>query len=428
MSTSKDHQRSRTAKQAIGGAAWLAIATLLIASLGFSGNSPLKIGQLTSFAVSGERIVEVDHGGAQLRSGDPVFAHQTDEQWHQIGHVGSVSPESTELIMYGESANSSYQFTYCENRGSLAEAAQLLLPPQRREAIIARLTEMQRAHGDEITAAFRPVIEKSLLESVPVIQAGLTSAVELHRDEIAALGKDYEARVLNDRLIPLVHSEILPIVNTHGEPLAKEIGLELWDRASLFRFGWRLVYDKSPLPSKNLTGKEWDRFVEQEAMPVFQSRVDQMVDAVKQILIDISLNKVVRDEMLALSQEVIADKRLQSLITEIVQDGIIKNEALREVWYRNWQSAEAQSAMRLAEQRLEPIVRQIGDEILGSEETGISPGFARVLRNQILGKDRRWIEAVRIGSSEELAEVPRLQISPDTRPYPMLFLAGQLQD
>ena len=85
--------------------------------------------------------------------------------------------------------------------------------------------------------------------------------------------------------------------------------------------------------------------------------------------------------------------------------------------------------MRLAGQRLEPVVRAIGDDLLGTQEAGIDPDFERLLRQQILGKDRQWITAIlRDGgggpTSTRRADAPLVirRAAPGGR-YPLLLMA-----
>ena len=49
------------------------------------------------------------------------------------------------------------------------------------------------------------------------------------------------------------------------------------------------------------------------------------------------------------------------------------------------------AAMRIANDRLQPTVTEIGKALFGSPRTGITPEFARVLRNRVLHKDERWL-------------------------------------
>jgi hypothetical protein len=80
---------------------------------------------------------------------------------------------------------------------------------------------------------------------------------------------------------------------------------------------------------------------------------------------------------------------------------------------------------------LEPVIRQIGDDLFGNETQGINPDFARVLRNQILGKDRRWIVAtvadhVAVPGGERREPIP-IRASADSTPYPVIYLADRRQ-
>ena len=74
----------------------------------------------------------------------------------------------------------------------------------------------------------------------------------------------------------------------------------------------------------------------------------------------------------------------------IVQDAVINNQTLRTTMREYWASEEVQSAMNAATANFESTARTIGDTIFGSREGGVTPEFARVLRTQILMKDRRW--------------------------------------
>ena len=93
-----------------------------------------------------------------------------------------------------------------------------------------------------------------------------------------------------------------------------------------------------------------------------------------------------------------------------------------------WTSDDARAALDMAGDRLEPVVRSIGDDLFGTREEGITPSFARVLRNQILGKDRRWIVATKmdvdVGSqSQTKLTQPTIPLSPIAIPYPIIYTA-----
>jgi hypothetical protein len=236
----------------------------------------------------------------------------------------------------------------------------------------------------------RPVAERSLRESLAILEQDLPAAFANHRPQLQAIGARYHQDIVEDELVPLVKQEIWPIVRRHGEPTANEVGSEIWQRVSLWRFGWRYVYDKSALPKKDLVDQEWQRFVEQEALPILQEHSDDFLRVVENSLKDTARNPQVRSVLRRNLVRMMEDPELQQVLGQIFREAVVDNPRLRESLERNWTGPEAQAAFQLAAERFEPTVRRIGDVVFGTPETGISPEFAQVLRNQILHKDRRW--------------------------------------
>lgn len=372
--------------------------------------------------------VDVVDPSARLRTHDPIFYQDADGTWSQIGYVEStsegaggsavlswytreISPDQCNLVQY-------------RNSGRLEDVVATMLPPEKRLQIQQRLSAAMSAYGDELSEAFVPLVQASLRRSIPVIEEEFRVAIDRHRGEIDQLGQRWNDEVVDQRLIPLARREIMPIVRTHGEPTAERIGRELWDRASLWRFGWRAVYDKSPLPRKDLVQEEWDRFVDAEAVPIIESHMDDIVVSVQRIVSDVAANEVVRDELADVAGEIAADPKTRQLVREILKETLVENQRLREVWSSVWSSDDAREALEMAGDRLEPVVRKIGDDLFGTEEEGINPDFARVLRNQILGKDRRWIVAEPVASPT--ASSPKtIELAGETMPYPIVYMADR---
>lgn len=333
-----------------------------------------------------------------IREGDPIFTRDPAGRWIQAGYVTHTDSRSSarnaSAVWYAGVVDPDHcHFSYHYNRGRLADVIQTLLPPEKRERIQEMIREAIELDGEEIAEAIRPIITRSLRQSVPVVERALKASIARRRDEIEELGERYREVILQERLLPLVRDEVMPIVREHAEPVAQRIGRELWDSASIWRFGWRAVYDKTPLPDRDLLKGEWDRFVKKEVTPIIERHMDEVIEAQRNILIDITKNPHVRRELREMAKTIASDQQLQELVTTIVRESIIANPELREVWAENWQSEDAKAAIKLTGQRLEPVARKIGDELFGTRDDGISPSFARVLRHQILGKDRRWIVA-----------------------------------
>ncbi len=393
-------QLSRTHAGIIGAVFWGGLMLLIVTAVQRTGSTKTAdappLSQLVDFAVQRPLYLQADLPAEQVRRGDPIFS-QTPVGWKQLGYLDRIDSEAAtaRVVWYATDVDPyAYELDYYRNRGKFDDVLETLLPPEKRQRIQDRISQALREHGDEVTAAFRPVVEQSLKESAPVLEDALKASIEAHEEEFKQIGKRWEEDILKKRIVPLLREEVLPTVRQHGEPLAQTIGRELWDRASIWRFGWRALYDKSPLPEKDMLKREWERFVEREAIPVFESHMDDIIEAQKKIVVDISENEKIRDEVETVFKEMAGDKPFQDLMKAVVRESVIDNKQLHAIWTRNFKSDQARAAIELAGERLEPIVREIGDDLFGTKEDGIDPDFARVLRNQILGKDKRWIIAI----------------------------------
>ena len=423
---------SRFLKRKIGIAFWaLAIVAVafgikpIVDATGTQGDGSL----LGFFTGARDHLTAQDHSFG-VRANDPIFFQEKDGPWRQIGYVtsaisekatdGKGSSRNVQLTWYGSDvpADECELFLY-RSTGDLQEVLATMLPPEKRLRIQQRLATAMSQHGDDLSKSFVPLVQESLKRSMPVIEEEFRIAVERHRPELDQLADRWNDEIVGKRLIPLAKQQIMPIVQKHGQPPAEEIGQEIWNRASLWRFGWRAVYDKTPFTDKGLVEKEWKRFVKQEAVPVIEAKMDDIVSAVQKIVGDVASNSEVRREIAGVATELAKDPKARALVRKILKETLIDNDRLRDVWSEVWSSEEASAALDMAGDRLEPVVRSIGDELFGSEDTGINPDFARVLRSQILGKDRQWIVAWHTGSESS----GRIETSGKHMPYPVVYEA-----
>lgn len=434
---------NRKTTRSIGAIFWTAILALAsVAGLSAGRGSPTDATapSLSNFFLrSPTKILARDLTG-RLQVHDPVFLRDDSGRWSQVGYVESTSETTasgsatTVGLVWHSQRHSAQDFTLTgyRNSGRLEDVIATMLPPDQQQKIQSRLAEMLAQHGDELSAAFVPLVQQSLARSMPVVEQELRTSISRHRKEIDQIIARWHDDLIEKRLVPLAKKEIMPIVKLHGEPQAKQIGRELWDKASIWSFGWRAIYDQSPLPRRDLLQEEWDRFVDEEAVPVFESHMDEIAVAIQRIVIDVSENERVRDELSEVVASIGTDPEAQALVQTILKEALVENDKLRQVWSEVWSSDEARRALNLAGQRLEPIARQIGDDLFGTRETGIHPNFARVLRNQILGKDRRWIVATKDSNGlpngdDRATELAKIELSRETMPYPIVYLASDVQ-
>jgi hypothetical protein len=341
---------------------------------------------------------------AYLAVGDPIFVigGGTVQQVGQVAKVlaGEARPASRAIAARAGTAtfypsapklSEGDQLSYYSSGDSLGWVLHTMLPPEKRIVIARELSAAFEEHQAEILSALQPVIEASLPEVMLVVEEDLRAALKAQREEWIQLGNKYQHEILERQLAPLMKRELWPIVLEHVEPMANEVGREIWERASLWRFGWRSAYDKLQLAEQPLMRKEWSRFVKEDALPVLEKHTDEFVRLQQKIIMDIARNQQFRAALRDGVQHLADDPELQQLVWQILREVIVQNPRLRQVLARHWTGPEAQHAFQIASERLEPAVGRIAEILFGSAEQGITPEFSRVLRSKVLGKDRRWL-------------------------------------
>jgi hypothetical protein len=437
---------NRSINLSVGIAAWaIASAAAVVGLSSGSSLSLLDFAQTTSRAMidHADKIVAKDNS-SRLRVGDPIFKQSSDRKtsvgqdatrsWIQVGVIQNVGtePGMVTLAWYDHEPARNFELSSHFQSGRLDEVIQTMLPPDQFDQISAKVTLLMKQHGEEMAESILPLLKTSLRQSMPVIEAAIQESIARHRTEIEDLSNRWNDEIVRQKLVPLAREEILPIVRQHAQPVVEDMGRQLWDRASLWRFGWRAVYDKSPLPKQDLVQDEWDRFVQEEALPVLEAHTDELVDTVQKTVQEIGKNSHLRSELSDVAAEIIGDPASKQLLTVILRETLIDNDSLRNVWKSVWTSDEAKRILDRVGDRVEPMVREIGDELFGTPETGINANFARVLRQQILGKDRRFVIArpARKNADDD-SELPQRPESPmmirrsrQSMPYPVVYLAN----
>lgn len=373
-----------------------------------------------------------------LSVGDAAFAKDSvADTWHQVGHVLRVNPEAktVTLSLYEPfdleretqfwDPDQSISATLHRSSGKVDDVIATLLPKPKREQLAQKISAAMRAHGKEISEAMLPLVFETVRQSLPVIESELSASLKRHDAEVEAIAARFREDIIQEQMVPLVRTEVLPVLRLHGREPAESIGREIWGKASLWRFGWRALYDSAPLPERELVREEWSRFVEQEVVPIVEDHLDEIAEAVEAILRDLAANEVLRERLGDVALQIVNDDEARDLLRTIVMEAIVDNERLRQVWVNVWTSPEAREKLRTAGERLEPVIREIGDEVMGTRREGIEPGFARVLRNQILGKDKVWIT---LKNEPNLGADPSqpiaLRVATDFTPYPIVHLAS----
>ena len=368
---------------------------------------------------------------------DPIFLQTPDGKFVQKGHVSSVdgtrerdpiTVKEARIVLY-DSATAAfpdgYRLEYHRTPMDLGWVVQMLVPADRQQEIVTLVQNEWSLHQEELIEEFRPVISEGVRRALKAIEAELPAIMERHGDDFRALGERFESDILQEQLVPLAKDEILPVMQEEIEPLAMEIANTLWNRVSLLSFTWRFLYDVSPLPRRNAVKGEFDRFIEEEALPELESRSDDFVEVTKVVITRVLENPRVRDTLRESLVEVAMDSDLQRILLEVIREVSVDNKTLRSEM-KDWMSSyRTQAAVKLASGRLETMVRTIGDMVFGTPESGVTPEFARILRSQILRKDRRWFVMIADADVSDGSAVP-IVLAEQPMLYPQKF-AGQHQ-
>jgi len=417
----------------IGSLCWLAAVVVggyfLRAELNSQSSS---VGDLTHAVgqwLGHSRQESIATSDTQLSVGldDPIFVATDDGRFVQAGHVSNVDDtrsrdpkpvQQVRIVIYDSAADKfpeGYHLEYHTTPMNLNWVVQMLIPPERQKEIADLIQKEWSLHQEVVLREFKPVINDGLRRAVSSVEAELPKIIRRHRDDFRALGDRFEADILQEQLIPLAKDEILPVIQQELQPLALEIANTLWNRVSLVSYTSRYLYDVSPLPQRNALKSEFQRFIDEDAIPELESRTDEFVEVTKVVIARVLENERVRSTVSKNIERVVEDPDLQRIVWDIIRESSIDNPVLREEMKAWMSSYRTQAAVRLASGRMETMVRSIGDLILGTREQGVTPEFARILRSQVLRKDRRWFVMVPNSATQKQetismhrAEVPML--------------------
>ena len=379
------------------------IASWWAASSYFS-ESNSAANQLTRFFMESRTRVEVRfEQPSVVQIGDPVIWYENDIA-RPIGRVIDIHGGPTAEVLPVIANKATVEFfsssppisaddflAYHSTPESVEWMVQMMLPARIREQIGSLILTAYREHNTEISELLQPIVAQTAKDAAGVIREEFQASIKRHDKKIRRLGEKYQKDLVDKKLIPMIQDEIWPIVRQEAEPLATDIGRDLWAEVSMWRFGWRMVYDRSPLPQRNLVEKEFQRFLQKQGAPILKKRIPDLVDLQQKILSRVSGNEEVREVVGATATQILKDADFQELAAEILRDVFVNNERLMSSFQENWETEEARAAMEVTNRRLDPTITAIGQTLFGDPENSITPEFSRVLRHRILHKDNRWL-------------------------------------
>lgn len=409
----------------IGMAFWCGLLGVLWGVVGSQGRTAPATGRhylsaLWGYYTSPRKLELRLPPSSELSVGDPVFAVAENGVLQQVGIVVSLSHEAKGCLPRGETRTAqavlfpsapalgnSIQAFYFRSPDSLEAVVETLLPPERRKQIEDELAAAFQEHQQELLRALQPVLNKSMGEAWAILEQDLPSVLEKHRAELGTIAGKNKEEILKQELIPLIQQEVWPIVRKDSDPLVRQVSSELWQRLSLWAFAWRGLVDKLPgFRGKHRLEEELGRFLDQEALPILARHEAGFLAVIEAVLRDLADNDKVKAAFQRSAAAVAQDPEVQRVLSDILHEVALENPRFWKTVRQSLTSKEAQEAMRLTGNRLEPTVRRVSDVVLGTR-AGLTPEFNGVLRQQILLKDRHGIL---LGALPHSA--PRLECTP----------------
>jgi hypothetical protein len=391
----------------VGLAFWLSAAALSVWwSAERTGASQRQVlGTLWQYATAPVTSVQFrSDKPAYLAVGDPIFVLRGDRV-QQVGQVAQVvgtpsrrsfrprlaTAGTATLFAGAPTLGPGSEMRYFSSDDSLQWVLQTLAPPPKRGAILREITGAIQQNREEIVLAFRPVLEASLAEAMQILDNDIRTDLAAREEQWSRLGAKYQQEIVEAHLVPLVKREVWPMVLKHVEPVASDVGREIWERASLWRFGWRSAYDRLLPSDQPLARQEWTRFLRREVFPVLERRSEQFVQLQQKILDDVSQKPQVRAAFRQGLDQIIQDPELHELLGQTLKRVLVDNSKLHDALIKQWTGPEAQRALQITSEKLEPAVLRAAELVFGGIDNGITPELTRVLRNKVLRKDRRWL-------------------------------------
>lgn len=373
--------------------AWVALRAFAPTDALWSGTQKLWQQWWTRSALREARLEET----LIIQFRDPVFYFDVDGRPQRLGHVISPTevwaPAGTSLQVHVYQADFPWEQGRLELHRparNLARVAEVMMTDERLARLNAILSNARQQHEQEVLAELGPLFRQAVADLRPVLEEELRVAVERNRPRLERLSDKYHAKIVNQRLVPLVKTEILPVVQRLATPLLERIGSEMWQQVSLWRFAWRYVYDGSVAPTDRLVNREWNRFLQQQAMPILESHSQDFVDLQTAIVRELAANPLVTQAIRDSLGEVLDDEEVWGVVRSILAEGITENARVEQSMRQILQAPKFQLSLQRLSLRLEPHAVLIGQELFGTPDK-VNKEFALVLRHMILNKDQQWL-------------------------------------
>ena len=400
----------RWVRIALGLLIWAVVGVALygwVHDSGETGRDTRSLEHVKSWMFSQSIPVDLEFDrDVEIRVGDPVLFASAPGSLTQIGDVrallegdrtlevrsGWVRRARCELYLSGHvGLNTTSKVRLVTVPQTAAWIFRTLLPKEKLQRIGLQWNRTLVNHREEIFAAISPVLRRAVRDLQAIVIEGVPEAVALRAPQLARISARLEDSIVKKEFLPLVENDLWPIFMARAQPTLDAIGKEVLERLPVWSFTWRFLYQSLPLTADTYVQNAWRPFVDQQVIPILKEHLDDFFGIFKDVIAAATKNRNVGRAFRRVFDRIIEDVELQHELRMVFQHLILDNPRFHRAMLDLWESPEMTEAIDRLSVFLGPFFAKIGDAVLGTRGGGITPEFARVLRTQILEKDRRFV-------------------------------------
>ncbi|MHC4597374.1 MAG: hypothetical protein ACYS47_00055 [Planctomycetota bacterium] len=330
--------------------------------------------------------------------GDPV-CRRIDGNVRTVGQIRLVSkdPEKTSVIVeFYEGIDvlltKETRFYAIPNPNTPAWIIDVLLPPDRKNALLQDLRTFAAEHQEDIFQTFWPPFEAFLRDAFQILGDELPQILENRDTEVQEILDRHKEATFRKELLPILREEFWPLIREKSAPLMEEVGQELWEQLPLYQLGWRYFYKQIPFTDKEILRRRWNKYLDQEAIPVLEGRTDDFLEVIRQVMLELSSNPKLSIALKNCLAALVEDPEFVQLVAGVFTDLVAPRGKIFVAFEKHFSDPKFLDGLNHLMEALGPTLNRISNRILLDEDgKGINPDLAQVLRTQVLWKDECWI-------------------------------------
>ena len=378
-------------KAILGGLIWLAI--IVIISALFSGAKlNRKTYQLFRYLTTPSQVINVE--AENMVEGEKVMS-VINGQLSTIGYIKSTGKDQdgnniAVLVLDPEYPLLTKKSTFAvvNARGDMNWAIKTILPDHKLDLIKLELIQFRKDNQEQLTRLTGLVAKDLSEEAITTLNQNLSKSYTKHEPELSKI-LDKHGQNLKRDLIPIIKEQLGPSAKEKLKPLLTVIGKELWDALPVWGFTWRAVIDKVPGTKKDRTQKEFDKFVEEKAIPIVSDHEKEFVKVAEDLFIQASKDKKIRKELALLGKKLVNDPEFKNLINIILQEALIEPFKSENLIKRLMENEKLKSEFEELTRAFDPVLKEITRIIIKNDNGQIEDDLVQAMRRVFFERNDR---------------------------------------